>query len=77
MQRSRLRGRTQLHNKDYMVQNLIEIDEFGSLKDWIQEVSHAPYWDQLVRCLIDSNESIPEKPDVWPLATRAKPPQKS
>jgi hypothetical protein len=43
-----------LNNKDYMVQNLIllfsnvpevEIDKFESLKSWIQEVSHAPYWN--------------------------------
>jgi hypothetical protein len=51
-----------LHNKDHIVKNLhllftevpeVTINDFGSLKSWIREASHGPYWNQLVKCLTD------------------------
>jgi hypothetical protein len=59
---TRLVGCPFLHNKNHIVKNLrllladmpeVTIDDFGSLKSWICEASHAPYWNQLVMCLTD------------------------
>ena len=55
---TRFVGRPFLHNKDHIVKNLcvlfsevpeVTIDDFGSLKLWIQEASDAAYWTQLVK----------------------------
>ena len=64
-----------LHNKDHIVKNLrlpfadmpeVTIDDFGSLKSWIREASHAPYWNQLVKCLTDQHATLPSPPTEWP-----------
>jgi hypothetical protein len=64
-------GHPFLHNKDFIVKNLanvpeVTIDDYGSLKNWIQEASHEQYWDQLAACLIDRQAEIPTRPDEWP-----------
>jgi len=49
-----------LHLKDYIIKNLrllfanvpeVTIDDFGSLKSWIQEALHEKYWTPFVDCL--------------------------
>ncbi len=71
----RLQGRPNFHNKDALVKNLkllftkvdeVRIDDKGSLKDWIRESYHKQYWEQLVKCLLDSNNDLPEPPSDWP-----------
>jgi hypothetical protein len=68
-------GRPFLHNKDFAVKNLrllfanvpeIPIDDYSSLKHWIQETLHEQYWNQLVACLIDRQSELPPHPNKWP-----------
>ena len=70
----RLPGRPHFHNKDLLVKNLkllfsqvhdVIIDDKGTLKNWINEVMCESYWNQLVRCLIDKNADLPERPATW------------
>ena len=70
----RLPGRPHFHNKDLLVKNLkllfsqvhdVIIDDKGTLKNWINEVMSESYWNQLVRCLIDKNADLPERPATW------------
>ena len=65
-------GRPFLHNKDYIVKNLrllflnvteVNIDDYGFLKNWIQEAIDEKYWDNLIYCLRDRHASIPPRPD--------------
>ena len=53
-------GHPYLHSKDYIIKNLrllftnvpkVTINDFGSLKSWIQEALHEQYWTQLDDCL--------------------------
>ncbi len=55
-------GRPFLHNKNYIVKNLcllfasvpeVTIDDYGSLKNWIQEALNKKYWNDLFECLLD------------------------
>jgi hypothetical protein len=64
-----------LHNKDYIIKNLrllfanipeVTIDNFGSLKNWIQEALHEQYWTQLVDCLINQHALLPPRCNGWP-----------
>ena len=70
----RLPGRPHFHNKDLLVKNLkllfaqvndVVIDDKGTLKDWINEVMCESYWNQLVKCLIDKDAELPERPATW------------
>ena len=76
----RLQGIPNYHNKGTIVKNLkllfakvdkVRIDYKGSLKDWIREASHKQYWEQLVKCLLDKNCDIPERPSEWPRPRRS------
>ncbi len=64
-----------LHNKDHIIKILrllfadvpkVTIDDFGSFKSWICKASHAPYWNQLVKCLTDQHATLPPRPTKWP-----------
>lgn len=70
----RLPGRPYYHNKDALVKNLkllfakvpdVEIDDRGSLKHWINEASDENYWCALVRCLLDKDADLPNRPATW------------
>ena len=70
-QHKRNQGRPYLHKKDVIVHNLrllfakvpdILIDDYGSLKKWVQEASHESYWKQLIQCLLDSQAPLPARP---------------
>ena len=76
----RLACRPNHHNKDSLVKNLkllfarvneVVIDDKGTIKDWINEASNAQYWNQLVRCLLDSEAELPERPAEWPRRRRS------
>jgi hypothetical protein len=43
----------------------VNIDRFGSLRDWIHEASHEEYWNQLVARLLNPCTPIPERPEAW------------
>ena len=43
------------------VQDVV-IDDQGSLKNWINEASDEKYWCKLVKCLLNRNATIPERP---------------
>ena len=67
-------GRPFLHTKDYIIKNLhllfanvpeVTIDNFGSLKSWIQDALHEKYWTQLVDCFTNRHASLPPRPDNW------------
>ena len=56
--------------KNFIVENLrllfqdvntVNIDRFGSLRDWINEANDEGYWNQLVKCLLHPDMPIPEK----------------
>ena len=60
--------------KIFMVENLhllfqdvntVNIDRFGSLRDWINEANDEGYWNQLVKCLLHPDTPIPERPETW------------
>jgi hypothetical protein len=64
-----------LHNKDFIVKNLrllfvnvpeVNIDDYGSLKNWINEALDEKYWNDLLDCLTDRQASIPEQPAELP-----------
>ena len=68
-------GHPFLHSKDYIVKYLrllflnvpeVNIDDFGSLKNWIQEAKDKKYWGNLIECLLDRQATIPLYPDEWP-----------
>ena len=70
----RLAQRPNFHNKDLLVKNLkllfanvhdVEIDNQGSMKEWINEVMDEEYWNQLVECLTDKFAELPERPETW------------
>ena len=67
-------GRPQTTGKNFMVDNLrllfkdidtVNIDRFGSLRDWIHEANNANYWNQLVHRLLHPATPLPERPDSW------------
>ena len=71
---TRLAQRPNFHNKDLLVKNLkllfanvhdVEIDNQGSMKEWINEVMDEEYWNQLVECLTDKFAELPERPETW------------
>ena len=43
----------------------VNIDRFGSLRDWIHEANNANYWNQLVHRLLHPATPLPERPDSW------------
>ena len=43
----------------------VNIDRFGSLRDWIHEASNEEYWNQLVARLLNPCMPIPERPEAW------------
>jgi hypothetical protein len=68
-------GRPFLHNKDFIVKNLcllfandpeVTIDEYGSLKNWINLARNKKYWNNLIACLTDQQASIPTRPTKLP-----------
>jgi len=68
-------GRPFLHTKDYIIENLgllftnvpeVTIDNFGSLKSWIQEALQEKYWTQLANSLTNRHASLPPHPNDWP-----------
>ena len=76
----RLRGRPNYHNKDAMVKNLkllfvkvndVVIDDKGRINDWINEASNEKYWNLLVKCLLDKESDLPERPAEWPRRRRS------
>jgi hypothetical protein len=73
-------GRPFLHNKDFIVKNLrllfanvpeVTIDDYGSLKNWINEALDEKYWNDLLDCLTDRQASIPERPAELPRPRRS------
>ena len=73
-------GRPFLHNKDFIVKNLrllfvnvpeVTIDDYGSLKNWINEALDKKYWNDLLDCLTDCQASIPERPAELPRPRRS------
>ncbi len=64
-------GRPQTTGKNCMVENLrllfkdvntVNIDRFGSLRDWIHEANNEGYWNQLVKRLLHPDRPLPERP---------------
>jgi len=60
--------------KNSMVENIrlllqdvttVNIDCFGSLRNWIHEASNEEYWNQLVACLHNPRTPLPERPEAW------------
>ena len=43
----------------------VNIDCFGSLRDWINEASNEEYWKQLVARLLNPRTPLPERPEAW------------
>ena len=73
-------GRPFLHNKDYIVKNLrllfanvpeVTINQYGSLKNWINEALDEKYWTDLIACLTDRQASIPARPTELPRPRRS------
>jgi hypothetical protein len=67
-------GRPQAMGKNFIVENLhllfqdiptIQIDQHGSLRSWIYEVSNEKYWCQHVDRLLHPATPIPEQPADW------------
>ena len=67
-------GRPQTTGKNFMVENLrllfkdvntVNIDRFGSLRDWIHEANNEGYWNQLVKRLLHAHTPLPERPESW------------
>ena len=68
-----------LHNKDFVVKNLcllfanvpeVTIDDYGSLKNWINEACDEKIWNDLINCLTDRQASIPKHPAKLPRPRR-------
>ena len=66
-------GRPQTTGNNFMVENLrllfqdvttVNINRFGSLRDWIHEASNEEYWNQLVARLLNPCTPIPERPEA-------------
>jgi hypothetical protein len=62
-------GRPQTTGKNFMVDNLrllfkdidtVNVDRFGSLRDWIHKANNADYWNQLVHRLLHPTTPLPE-----------------
>jgi hypothetical protein len=69
-----------LHIKDYIVKNLcllfdnipeVTINNYGSLKNWIQEALKKKYWNDLIMCLLNQQATIPLRPNEWPQPRRS------
>ena len=45
--------------------NTVNIDRFGSLRDWINKANDEGYWNQLVKRLLHHNMPLPERPETW------------
>ena len=67
-------GHPQTTGKKIMVENIrllyqdfttVNIDCFGSLRDWIHEASNKEYWNQLVAHLLNPCTPLPERPEAW------------
>jgi hypothetical protein len=67
-------GRPQTTGKNFMVENLrllfkdtntVNIDRFGSLRDWIHEANDEGYWSQLVKRLLHPDTPLPTRPESW------------
>ena len=67
-------GRPQTTGKIFMVENLrllfkdvnaVNIDRFGSLRDWIHKANNKSYWNQLVKRLLHPDTPLPERPESW------------
>ena len=43
----------------------VNIDPFGSLRDWIHEANNEAYWNQLVKRLLHPDTPLPERPETW------------
>ena len=65
-------GRPQLQNKDTLVSNLVllferieyvNIDAKGNLKDWIKYAQDSPIWKELIRCMLDPQRKLPDRPN--------------
>ena len=67
-------GRPQTTGKNIMVENLrllfkdvntVNIDRFGSLRNWIHEANDEDYWNQLVKRLLHPDTPLPARPESW------------
>jgi len=67
-------GHPQTTGKNFMAENLrllfqdiptVQIDRFGSLRNWIHEASNKKYWCQLVERLLHPSTALPDRPDDW------------
>ncbi len=43
----------------------VNIDYFGSLRDWIHKASDKKYWNQLVKRLLHPDTPLLECPEAW------------
>ena len=43
----------------------VQIDRYGSLRNWIHEASNEKYWCQLVERLLHPSTPLPDCPDGW------------
>ena len=41
------------------------IDDFGTLKDWINEANDELYWEKLIKCMLHPEEQLPDRPTTW------------
>jgi hypothetical protein len=41
----------------------VTIDDYGSLKNWIQEALNKKYWNDFIACLLNQQATIPPRPD--------------
>ena len=67
-------GHPQTTGQNFMVENIrlllqdvttVNIDCFGSLRNWIHEASNEEYWNQLVARLLNPCTPLPERPEAW------------
>ncbi len=66
--------RSETTRKKFMVENLhlliqdgnmVYINHFRSLHDWIHETSNEEYWNQLATHLLHPSTPLPERPEAW------------
>ena len=43
----------------------VNIDRFGSQRNWIHEASNKEYWNRLVARLLNPHTLLPECPEAW------------
>jgi hypothetical protein len=43
----------------------VTIDDYGSLKNWIQKALNKKFWNDMITCLLDQKATISLRPDKW------------